>query len=128
MGKKIVSCGGVFDLAVEQPQLFRKLPKNKNKQNTPPPLHCYHSTVTPPVLHRHSTTTPSSNHCHSTTSTPPPHRHSPTTPPDKRVLSKGRQSVAVLQVIGIFIPSHFTSDNVAGLVKRALLCGVLMGR
>ena len=29
--KKIVSCGGVFDLAVEQPQLFRKLPKNKNK-------------------------------------------------------------------------------------------------
>ena len=25
MGKKIVSCGGVFDLAVEQPQLFRKL-------------------------------------------------------------------------------------------------------
>ena len=29
-GKK-VSCGGVFDLAVEQPQLFRKLPKNKKK-------------------------------------------------------------------------------------------------
>ena len=32
VGKKIVSCGGVFDLAVEQPQLFRKLPKNKNKK------------------------------------------------------------------------------------------------
>ena len=30
-GKK-VSCGGVFDLAVEQPQLFRKRHKNKNKQ------------------------------------------------------------------------------------------------
>ena len=29
--KKIVSCGGVFDLAVEQPQLSRKLPKNENK-------------------------------------------------------------------------------------------------
>ena len=29
---KIVSCGGVFDLAVEQPQLFRKLPKNKNNE------------------------------------------------------------------------------------------------
>ena len=28
---KKVSCGGVFDLAVEQPQLFRKLHKNKNK-------------------------------------------------------------------------------------------------
>ena len=27
VGKK--SCGGVFNLAVEQPQLFRKLPKNK---------------------------------------------------------------------------------------------------
>ena len=27
---KKVSCGGVFDLAVEQPQLFRKtIPKNK---------------------------------------------------------------------------------------------------
>ena len=26
---KKVSCGGVFDLAVEQPQLFRKLHKNK---------------------------------------------------------------------------------------------------
>ena len=34
MGKKIVSCGGVFDLAVEQPQLFRKLPKNKQKTYT----------------------------------------------------------------------------------------------
>ena len=32
--KKIVSCGGVFDLAVEQPQLFRKLPKNKTKQKS----------------------------------------------------------------------------------------------
>ena len=29
--KKIVSFGGVFDLAVEQPQLFRKLSKNKTK-------------------------------------------------------------------------------------------------
>ena len=29
---KEVSCGGVFDLAVEQPQLFRKLPKRKAKQ------------------------------------------------------------------------------------------------
>ena len=29
---KKVSCGGVFDLAVEQPQLFRKL--HKNKTNT----------------------------------------------------------------------------------------------
>ena len=29
--KKIVSCGRVFDFAVEQPQLFRKLLKNKNK-------------------------------------------------------------------------------------------------
>ena len=29
-----VSCGGVFDLAVEQPQLLRKLPKNKNKKQT----------------------------------------------------------------------------------------------
>ena len=28
--KKKISCGWVFDLAVEQPQLFRKLPKNKN--------------------------------------------------------------------------------------------------
>ena len=28
---KKVYCGGVFDLAVEQPQLFRKLPKNKTK-------------------------------------------------------------------------------------------------
>ena len=27
-----VSCGGVFDLAIEQPQLFRKLPKNQHKQ------------------------------------------------------------------------------------------------
>ena len=24
-----VSCGGIFDLAIEQPQPFRKLPKNK---------------------------------------------------------------------------------------------------
>ena len=32
VGKKIVSCGGVFDLAVEQPQLFRKQPENKNKE------------------------------------------------------------------------------------------------
>ena len=31
-GKK-VSYGGVFDLAVEQPQLFRKLPKNKQTKN-----------------------------------------------------------------------------------------------
>ena len=30
--KKMASCGGVFDLAVEQPQLFRKLPKNKTKK------------------------------------------------------------------------------------------------
>ena len=30
--KKIVFCGGVFDLAVEQPQLFRKLPKNKKQK------------------------------------------------------------------------------------------------
>ena len=30
--KKIVSCGGVFDLAVEQPQLFRKLPKKQKQQ------------------------------------------------------------------------------------------------
>ena len=29
--KKIVSCAGVFDLAVEQPQVFKKQPKNKNK-------------------------------------------------------------------------------------------------
>ena len=28
--KKIVPCGGVFNLAVEQPQLFRKLHNNKN--------------------------------------------------------------------------------------------------
>ena len=36
--KKIVSCGGVFNLAAEQPQLFRKLPKNKQKtkSNTVP--------------------------------------------------------------------------------------------
>ena len=27
--KNIVCCGEVFDLAVEQPQLFRKLPKKK---------------------------------------------------------------------------------------------------
>ena len=33
VGKKIVTSGGVFDLAVEQPQLFRKLIKNKNKHN-----------------------------------------------------------------------------------------------
>ena len=26
-------CGGVFDLAVEQPQLFRKLPQNKQKKH-----------------------------------------------------------------------------------------------
>ena len=25
------TCGGVFDFAIEQPQLFRKQPKNKNK-------------------------------------------------------------------------------------------------
>ena len=31
--KKIVSWGGVFDLTVEQPQLFRKLPKNKTNLN-----------------------------------------------------------------------------------------------
>ena len=31
VGKKKVSCDGVYDLAVEQKQLFRKLPKNKNK-------------------------------------------------------------------------------------------------
>ena len=30
---KKVSCGGVFDLAVEQPQLFRKLPKNKKQKH-----------------------------------------------------------------------------------------------
>ena len=29
---KKISYGGVFDLAVEQPQLFRKLSKNKNKK------------------------------------------------------------------------------------------------
>ena len=29
--KKIVPGGGVFDLADGRPQLFRKLPKNKNK-------------------------------------------------------------------------------------------------
>ena len=29
---KKVSCGGVFDLAVEQPQLFRKLPRNKQNK------------------------------------------------------------------------------------------------
>ena len=31
VGEKKVSCGGVIDLAVEQPQLFRKLHKNQNK-------------------------------------------------------------------------------------------------
>ena len=31
-GRKIVSYGEVFDLAVEQPQLFRKLDKTKNKK------------------------------------------------------------------------------------------------
>ena len=31
VGEKKISCGGVIDLAVEQPQLFRKLHKNKNK-------------------------------------------------------------------------------------------------
>ena len=30
-GRKKVSCGGIIDLAVEQPQLFRKQHKNKNK-------------------------------------------------------------------------------------------------
>ena len=30
-GKK-VSCGGVFDLAVGQPHLFRKLTKNRDKK------------------------------------------------------------------------------------------------
>ena len=30
--KKIVSCCGVFDLAVGQPQLFRKLYKNKKQK------------------------------------------------------------------------------------------------
>ena len=41
VGKIIVSCGGVFDLAIEQPQLFRKLPKNKNKTNKHPAVVCY---------------------------------------------------------------------------------------
>ena len=31
--KKIVSCGGVVDLAVEQPQLFRKRPPKQNKNS-----------------------------------------------------------------------------------------------
>ena len=31
-GKKVL-CSRVFDLAVEQPQLFRKLPKNKQNKN-----------------------------------------------------------------------------------------------
>ena len=30
--EKKVCCGGVFDLAVEQPQLFRKQNKNKNSE------------------------------------------------------------------------------------------------
>ena len=36
--KKIVSYGGVFDLAIEQPQLSRKQPQkqNKNKSNVSP--------------------------------------------------------------------------------------------
>ena len=37
---KTVSCGGVFDLAVEQPQLFRKPPKNKNKTKLNPLATC----------------------------------------------------------------------------------------
>ena len=32
VGKKIVSCGGVFDLAIEQPQLFRKFPPPQKKK------------------------------------------------------------------------------------------------
>ena len=31
VGEKEISCGGVIDLAVEQPQLFRKLHKNKTQ-------------------------------------------------------------------------------------------------
>ena len=34
VGKKIVSLGGVFDLAVEQPQLFRKLSKKASGSNS----------------------------------------------------------------------------------------------
>ena len=38
----ITLLGGVFDLAVEQPQLFRKLPKNKTNKNV---LQCLHITL-----------------------------------------------------------------------------------
>ena len=31
-GRKKVSCGGVFDMAVKQPQLFRKLHQNQNQK------------------------------------------------------------------------------------------------